>query len=101
MGALSAGYTIIRLNGTIAGIFEDWVKKTFPERADKVLGQIAQCHEGQLNDSEWHRRQKGSGNLAEIISQVFNTSFKKYFGKRKMPVQNKGKFRRKGNYQLF
>ena len=100
-GALTAGYTIVRLNGTISKLFEDWLRKTFPDKVDKVLNQIAACHDGKLNDSEWHRRQKGAGNLSQMISQVFNTSFGKYYQDRKMPPQIKSKFRRGGNYQLF
>ena len=100
-GALTAGYTIVRLNGTIATIFEDWVNRAFPGRADKILNQIAECHDGKLNDSEWHRRQKGAGSLAEIIAQVFNTAYKRYYGDRQMPVHDKSKFRRGGNYELF
>ena len=101
MGALTAGYAIVRLNGTIARIYEDWIRKSFPLRADKVLNQIAACHDGQLNDSQWHRRQKGDGNLAEIISQVFKNALRKYFIDRTMPAQDKTKFRRGGNYSLF
>ena len=100
-GALTAGYTIVRLNGTISQLFEDWISKTFPDKVDKVLNQIAACHDGKLNDSEWHRRQKGAGNLSQMISQVFNTSYSKFYQDRKMPPQVKNKFRRGGNYQLF
>ena len=100
-GAGTAGYTIVRLNGTIAELFEDWVNKTFPARATKILNQIAACHDGRLNDSEWHRRQKGAGNLAEIIGQVFQSAYKKYFGESQIPPQDKHKFRRNGNYLLF
>ena len=35
-GADSAGYTIVRLNGSIAEIFKDWIYKNFPDRAEKV-----------------------------------------------------------------
>jgi DNA repair photolyase len=100
-GASTAGYTIVRLNGTIARLFEDWILKAFPAKAEKVLNQIAACHDGKLNDSEWHRRQKGSGNFAELIAQMFDKAFRKFYGERKMPIQDLTKFRRKGNYQLF
>jgi DNA repair photolyase len=100
-GALTAGYTIVRLNGTIATLFEDWVNQVFPGRADKILNQIAECHDGKLNDSEWHRRMKGSGRLADIISQVFKSAFRKHYGDKKMPELDSSKFRRRGNYCLF
>ncbi|GJM27375.1 MAG: radical SAM protein [Cyclobacteriaceae bacterium] len=99
-GALTAGYALVRLNGNIGTIFEDWINKSFPTKASKVLNQIAACHDGKLNDSQWHRRQKGSGNIADMISQVFKTSRTKYFDGRKMPVQHKHKFRRGGNHVL-
>ena len=100
-GALTAGYTIVRLNGTIATLFEDWVNRVFPGRSDKILNQITECHDGELNDSEWYRRMKGSGRLADIISQVFKSAFRKHYGDRKMPELDSSKFRRKGNYLLF
>lgn len=31
-GALSFGFTVVRLNGAIGQIFEDWIKKTLPDR---------------------------------------------------------------------
>ncbi|MBT8273082.1 MAG: PA0069 family radical SAM protein, partial [Bacteroidia bacterium] len=43
-GALSMAHTIVRLNGAIGLIFYDWIKKTMPDRANKVLGQIEDCH---------------------------------------------------------
>ncbi len=100
-GALTAGYALVRLNGTIASLFKDWIFKVFPDRAEKVLAQIAACHDGKLNDSEWHRRQKGEGPLSNIIAQVFSTSKHRYFKGRIMPTQDKSLFRRGGNYQLF
>ena len=78
-GALGAGYTIVRLNGAIAGIFEEWIRKVFPDKADKVLHQIASCHGGKLNDSRFGTRMKGEGNEAESIASLFKISSKKYF----------------------
>ena len=39
-GAFSCGYTMVRLNGQVATIFEDWIQKTYPDRAEKVLPRI-------------------------------------------------------------
>lgn len=35
-GAMTAGMTVVRLNGAIAKIFEDWLRKNFPDRFGKV-----------------------------------------------------------------
>ncbi len=87
-GALGVGYTMVRLNGSIGGIFTDWIQKAMPDRADKVLHQIAECHGGNLNDSEFGRRMKGSGNIAEQVSQQFKIARKKYLGGRIVPKLN-------------
>ncbi|MEQ8551496.1 MAG: PA0069 family radical SAM protein [Cyclobacteriaceae bacterium] len=100
-GALNAGYTVVRLNGQVASLFKDWLIKTFPDRAHKVLHQIEAMHNGQLNDSEWGRRLTGEGNYADMIAQLFKTAKKKYFTDKEMPPLNTGIFRRGGNYQLF
>ena len=40
-GAISFAQTIVRLNGAIGQIFSEWIKMTMPDKADKVLNQIA------------------------------------------------------------
>jgi DNA repair photolyase len=99
-GALSAAYTIVRLNGSIKDIFTDWIKKSFPERANKVLHQIADCHGGKLNDSRFGKRMRGEGNIAESIKNLFATARHKYMGDRKMNGLNISAFSRPGNGQL-
>ena len=60
-GALSIAHTIVRLNGAIGEIFKDWIYKTLPDRAEKVLHQIESCHGGRLNDSRYGTRMRGEG----------------------------------------
>jgi DNA repair photolyase len=100
-GALAAGMTIVRLNGTVGKIFEDWLRKNFPDRFDKVWNQICSMHGGNVNDSQFGRRMSGEGNFAEAIHQLFRTSKKKYFGERSMPPMDVTKFRKGGNLSLF
>jgi len=77
-GAKSAGYTIVRLNGAIGGIFKDWISLTFPDRAQKVINMISDCHGGTVNDSRYGTRMKGEGNIAEIIQKSFKLYTTKY-----------------------
>lgn len=100
-GALSAGYTIVRLNGYIGEVFEDWLKKNFPDRFNKVWNQICEVHGGHVNDSQFGRRMRGEGNIADIIAQLFNSSRDKYMGGREIPPYDLTKFRRGGHYSLF
>jgi DNA repair photolyase len=70
-GAISAGYTVVRLNGAIAGIFEDWLKKNYPDRFEKVWHLIQSCHAGKVNDSRFGDRMRGDGNIAQMIKDNF------------------------------
>lgn len=79
LGAKSVGYTVVRLNGAIGQIFKQWLENTLPDRKDKILHQIMECHDGNLNDSEFGRRMKGSGNIADQIHQQFTIARRKYF----------------------
>lgn len=102
-GAYTAGYTIVRLNGAIGSIFTDWVHKTFPEAAEKILKQIADCHGGQLNDSRPGTRMKGEGKIAESIRQLFLLSRNRYMDGKEKHQFNLNAFRRpeKGQLNLF
>ncbi|HMI02635.1 MAG TPA: PA0069 family radical SAM protein [Pedobacter sp.] len=70
-GATAAGYTIVRLNGAIGGIFEDWLRKNYPDRFEKVWHMIQSCHGGNVNDSRFGDRMKGDGNIAQMIRDTF------------------------------
>jgi DNA repair photolyase len=84
-GASDAGFTMVRLNGSVAEIFTDWIHKVFPDRADKVLNMIRSCHDGKLNDSEFGRRMSGDGSIAESIHQLFHMSVNRFMSGRTMP----------------
>jgi len=99
-GALSAGYTIVRLNGAVGDIFKDWIGKTFPDKADKVLHQIAACHGGKLNDSRFGKRMRGEGKIAESITSLFRIAKAKYMKGKKMPPLNLQVFRKAGTEQM-
>ncbi|MFD2568238.1 PA0069 family radical SAM protein [Pseudotenacibaculum haliotis] len=78
LGARSVGYTIVRLNGAIGRIFTDWVRKAYPDRADKIIHQIQDCHDGKLNESRYGKRMRGEGKFAEQISDQFKLAKRLY-----------------------
>ena len=100
-GARAAGYTILRLNGSIAELFEDWLRKNYPDRFQKVWNGICQLHGGKVNDSQWGRRMRGEGPLALMIQQLFHSAKKKYLSGRSMPAYDLNAFSRGGQYSLF
>ncbi|MBK0404037.1 PA0069 family radical SAM protein [Adhaeribacter sp. BT258] len=91
-GASNAAYTIVRLNGAVGAVFEDWVRKAYPDRAEKVLYQTAHCHGGKLNDSRFGTRIIGEGNFAANIANLFRVSKKKYLAGRSMKPYNYNHF---------
>ncbi len=102
-GALSIGYTMVRLNGQIADIFMDWARYHYPDRAEKIMHLIQSAHDGNLNDSQWGRRMMGDGRIAEQVRDMVNLARRKYFKNRSLPPFNYDDFVRapKGQLGLF
>jgi len=100
LGACSAAYTIVRLNGAIATIFTDWLRKTMPDRADKILHQIEDCHGGQLNDSRFGTRMRGEGKIAEQVALQFRLAKKMYLNTISLPPLNYELYKNQKNIQL-
>lgn len=99
-GATFAGMTMVRLNGAVAEIFTDWVLKTYPDKAQKILNGIRAVHEGNLNDSRWGKRMKGDGVIADAIHQLYRISKEKYFPLRDTFQFNVNAFCKAGQLQL-
>ena len=59
-----------------------------PDRADKVLHQIENCHGGSLNDSRYGTRMRGEGKIAEQINMLVKLARSKYFKDKCMPKLN-------------
>jgi DNA repair photolyase len=78
-GAVGIGYTLVRLNGAVGQIFEQWIKTALPDRAEKVLNQIKACHQGNLNDSRYGERMSGTGRIAEQVARLIALARNKYF----------------------
>jgi len=87
-GALSCAFTVVRLNGAIGQIFTDWIHKTLPDRAEKVLHQIESCHGGTLNDSRFGIRTRGEGKIATQIHDLVRLARHRYFKDKVFPKLN-------------
>ncbi|MEM9648162.1 MAG: PA0069 family radical SAM protein [Bacteroidota bacterium] len=87
-GALSFGFTVVRLNGAIGQIFSDWIRKAMPDRAEKVLHQIQDCHGGTVNDSRFGLRNRGEGKIATQIHDMARLARQKYFKDKAFPKLN-------------
>ncbi|MEM6895534.1 MAG: PA0069 family radical SAM protein [Bacteroidota bacterium] len=88
-GAVSFGFTVVRLNGAIGQIFKDWIEKALPSKAEKVLHLIQQCHGGSINNSEFGVRNRGQGQVAQQIHDMARLAKHKYFKGKQFPPLNK------------
>lgn len=68
-GATQAGYVLLRLPHELKQLFGDWLDCHFPDRSAHVLSLLRQLRGGALNDSQFGRRMRGQGVLADLYSQ--------------------------------
>jgi len=76
-GAISAGYTMVRLPFQLKSIFESWLDTHFAERKDKVLHRIQEMHGGKLYDPQFGKRMKGEGVYANQMNALFHATIRK------------------------
>lgn len=100
-GAVGAGMQVVRLNGSIGSVFEDWLRRNFPERFHKVWNQICALHGGTVNDSQFGRRLRGTGAQADSMEQLFRAARRKYFEGCDFPPYDLTRFQRTGTLSLF
>jgi DNA repair photolyase len=84
-GAKSFGYTLVRLNDSVEPVFVNWIEHAFPDRAQKVLNLIRSMRGGKLGEKKYFDRQKGEGNIAEMIHNTFRIGRKKFFDGKDFP----------------
>jgi DNA repair photolyase len=77
-GASSAGYILLRLPGAVEPLFLDWLRRTLPDRASKIISRITDTRQGKLSDARFGKRLKGEGEIAEAINSLFTLHARKY-----------------------
>jgi DNA repair photolyase len=73
-GALSAGYVMVLLPLEINGLFQEWLHRHYPLRAEHVLNVIRNLRGGRENDPRFGTRMRGEGQYAELIARRFATA---------------------------
>ena len=73
-GASSAGYVLLRLPLEIKDLFTEWLRNHAPDRADRVLSLVRQTRDGALYTSEFGKRMRGSGAVADLLNARFKTA---------------------------
>ncbi len=77
-GARYAAMSMVRLPGTVAKLFPEWIEREFPHRAKKVLSRMREIHGGSLDDQRWSKRFTGEGTPASTLWKMFEVARRKY-----------------------
>ncbi len=104
-GAITAGYVLLRLPLTVEPVFNEWLARTQPLKAERVLARIRETRRGKLNSSAFGERMSGAGEIADQIRKLFRLFKRKHGLDRKPPDYNCDLFRppasRSGQLRLF
>ncbi len=93
-GAQSADYILLRLPLEVADLFEEWLRRHYPLKAEHVMNRIRDSRGGKVYDSAFHQRQQGSGAYAGLIGQRFRLICKKLELDRSLPPLRTDLFRK-------
>ncbi len=95
-GAQYGGYVLLRLPHGVQGLFESWLRNYVPDRADKVLNRIRATREGELNNTAFGKRMRGSGPYAQQIQALFDIACRRAGIGGQAPSLSTEHFRRPG-----
>lgn len=70
-GARRASWIMLRLPLELDELFQDWLQRHFPQRADHVMNRIRDLRGGKSYDSAFGRRMTGIGPYSDLIRQRF------------------------------
>ena len=76
-GARRATWILLRLPLEIAELFEDWLQRHYPDRAEHVMNRIRDMRGGKVYDSTFGKRMSGQGIYTDLIRQRFDKQCRK------------------------
>jgi len=71
-GASRASWIMLRLPLELDELFQDWLQRHFPDRAERVMNRIRDLRGGKSYDATFGHRMTGAGPYAELIRQRFS-----------------------------
>lgn len=76
-GAVAAAYILLRLPLEIKELFTEWLETHAPDKAEHVLNQVRETRGGELYQSDFGTRMRGTGERAELLAQRFHLARKR------------------------
>jgi DNA repair photolyase len=71
VGALRAGYVLLRLPLELDALFSEWLAHHFPMKAGHVMSRVRAMRGGRVYDASFGARMRGEGLLADLLAQRF------------------------------
>ena len=99
-GARTVHSVMLRLPHGVAGLFEAWLARHFPDRAAKVMSRVRALRGGRRNDPRFHTRLRGEGVFADQIADLFELACRRAGVNGDAPKLSTAAFRRPGGEQL-
>ncbi|HMN40698.1 MAG TPA: PA0069 family radical SAM protein [Phycisphaerales bacterium] len=99
-GATGAGFVLLRLPHQIKALFLDWLAREFPDRAPHGEAAIRDTRGGDLYQTQWGVRQKGTGARAEQIGRVFEVFARKLGLTARPSGRTRDEFLRRRDFRL-
>ena len=94
-GARDAGWILLRLPLEVLPLFTEWLRAHYPDRADRVLNLVADCHGGKPYDPAFGRRMRGRGAIASLLDRRFRLASRR-LGFERLPEPDTTGFRAPG-----
>lgn len=91
-GAQAAAYILLRLPLAVRPVFQEWLERTQPNQVERVLGRVQATRGGKFNDSSWHQRMVGTGEIAEQIRKLFQVFQRKLGLNNQLPAHDCSRF---------
>ena len=70
-GATRASWIMLRLPHELDELFQDWLHRHFPQRAEHVMNRMRDLRGGKSYDATFGRRMTGTGPYSDLIRQRF------------------------------
>ncbi len=73
-GATAAGYTALRLPGSVEAVFRGRIRETMPDRVERIEARVREIRGGAMSEARFGKRMKGAGTYWESVADLFRMS---------------------------
>lgn len=100
-GATSANFIVLRLPWELRELFEAWLRRAAPTKADRVLARVRDLRGGDLYAAEFGTRMTGTGPWAELLARRFRAACDRFGLARRSVAMDASRFRRPGGQRTL